>query len=94
LGGRRARGGDVGRERAVDLGSGNGTPCGGSGGQLERITERDQDRRVVWPEERPPFPGASRGPLQRRRGTARTGGRTIVPWQATGTTGAPGRTAR
>jgi len=35
----------------VDLvggsGSGNGTPCSGSGGQLERITERDRDRRVV-----------------------------------------------
>jgi hypothetical protein len=33
----------------VDLvggsGSGNGTPCGRAGGQLERITEGDQDRR-------------------------------------------------
>jgi hypothetical protein len=26
-------------------GSGNGTPCGRAGGQLERITEGDQDRR-------------------------------------------------
>jgi hypothetical protein len=63
----------------VDLvggsGSGNGTPCGRAGGQLERITEGDQDRRPVRPEDRPPF-------------------RASVPWQATGTTGAPDRTAR
>ena len=75
-------------------GSGYGTPCGGSGGQLERITERDQDRRVVSLEETPAPPGREpRAPCS-AGGYGESGRPTIVPWQATGTTGAPDRTAR